>query len=249
LTIPRIYFPENVVKGERYKLGGQNLHYLKSVLRMRDGDRLFLFDGEGFESEALIRALTARDVTVEIVKKERVADKAVRITLFQGLPKANKMDFIVRKATELGVDTIVPFTSARTIPRISPEMAVLRTSRWQKIATEAARQCGSPSVPKIKEIHSFAELMERSEGEALKLIFWEEEAEMGLKQVLQDKGHVREFSIVIGPEGGFLKEEIAKAMTYGFISVGLGRQILKVETAALAILSIIQYERGIFGNA
>jgi len=226
------------------------MHYVKSVLRMRNGDRLLLFDGEGFECEALIRDFTARNVTVEIVKKERVADKAICITLSQGLPKANKMDFIIRKATELGVDTIIPFHSARTIPRISPEMTILKTSRWQKIAHEAARQCGSSSVPEIREILSFAEVLRYPEGEALKIILWEEESETGLKQVLQDKGHegMKDFSIIVGPEGGFLKEEITKAMTYGFISVGLGRQILKVETAALAILSIIQYEKGIFSN-
>lgn len=226
------------------------MHYVKSVLRMRKGDRLFLFDGQGFECEALIRDFTVRNVTIEIIKKERVADKAICITLSQGLPKANKMDFIIRKAAELGVDTIIPFRSARTIPRILPEMTILKASRWQRIAHEAARQCGSSSIPEIREILSFAEVLKYPKGEALKIILWEEESETGLKQVLQDKGHegIKDFFIIVGPEGGFLKEEITKAMSYGFIPVSLGRQILKVETAALAVLSIIQYEKGIFSN-
>ncbi|MDI6777390.1 MAG: 16S rRNA (uracil(1498)-N(3))-methyltransferase [Syntrophales bacterium] len=246
MTIPRIYFPENVEKGDRCKLTEENLRYVKSVLRMRNGDRLLLFDGTGFECEALIRHFTPRDVTVEIVKKERLPDKAIRIALFQALPKANKMDFIIRKATELGVDTIIPFHSARAIPRLSPEMTILKTSRWQKIAHEAARQCGASSVPKIRKILSFAEVLRYPQGEALRIILWEGESETGLKQVLQNKGHegIKDFFIIIGPEGGFLQEEVDRAIAYGFIPVGLGRQILKVETAALAILSIIQYEKG-----
>ena len=276
MTVPRIYFPENVEKGDRCILGKENLRYVKSVLRMRNGDRLFLFDGTGFECEVLIRDFTARDVIVEIVKKERVQDKAISITLFQALPKANKMDFIIRKATELGVDTIIPFHSARSIPRLSPETAVLKTLRWQKIATEAARQCGAPGVPEIRKILSLAEALRYSQNPpsppfpenppsppfgkgglggfslegTLRIIFWEGESETGLRQVLRDKKHegIKDFIIVVGPEGGFLREEVDRAVALGFISVSLGRQILKVETAALAILSIIQYEKGIFNN-
>ena len=265
MTVPRIYFPENVEKGDRCILGKENLCYVKSVLRMRNGNRLFLFNGTGFECEALIRDFTARGVIVEIVKKERVADKAISITLFQALPKANKMDSIIRKAVELGVDTITPFHSARSIPRLSPETAVLKTLRWQKIAAEAARQCGASGVPEIRKILSLAEALSYSQNPpsppfpkggkggfsqkgALRIIFWEEESETGLKQVLQDKKHegIKDFIIVVGPEGGFLREEVGRAVALGFISVSLGRQILKVETAALAILSIIQYEKGIF---
>lgn len=237
-------------KGDRCILGKENLRYVKSVLRMRNGDRLFLFDGTGFECEALIRDFTARGVAVEIVKKERVADKAISITLFQALPKANKMDSIIRKAAELGVDTIIPFHSARSIPRLSPETAVLKTLRWQKIAAEAARQCGASGIPEIRKILSLAEVLGYSQEGALRIIFWEEESETGLKQVLRNKKHegIKDFIIVVGPEGGFLREEVDRAVALGFISVSLGRQILKVETAALAILSIIQYEKGIFNN-
>ncbi len=235
-------------KGDRCILGEENLRYVKSVLRMRNGDRLFLFDGTGFECEAFIRDFTARGVIVEVVKKEKVADKAISINLFQALPKANKMDSIIRKAAELGVDTIIPFHSARSIPRLSPETAVLKKLRWQKIAAEAARQCGASGVPEIRKILSLAEALGYSQEGALRIIFWEEESETGLKQVLRDKKHegIKDFVIVVGPEGGFLREEVDRAAALGFISVSLGRQILKVETAALAILSIIQYEKGIF---
>jgi 16S rRNA (uracil1498-N3)-methyltransferase len=250
LTIPRLYFPEKVEKGERRVLGGENLHYVKSVLRMRNGDRLFLFDGAGCESEALIREFTARGVIVEIVKKEeeKVRDEAVKITLFQALPKANKMDSIIRKGTELGVDAIIPFHSVRSIPRLSPETALIKRSRWQKIAAEAARQCCRSRMPEIGGILSFAEVLGFSQEGALRIIFWEGESETGIRQVLKDERHegIKDFVVIIGPEGGFLKEEVDMAVAKGFISVGLGRQILKVETASLTILSILQYEKGIF---
>ena len=248
MTIPRIYFPEKLRIGDRCKLRKEDLRYVKSVLRMRNKDRLLLFDGNGFECEALIRHLTPRDVTVEIVKKERLPEKAIHITLFQALPKANKMDFIIQKATELGVDTIIPFRAARSIPKLAPEAAVLKTLRWQKIAIEAARQCGSSGVPEIREILSLAEALRYAKGKALRIILWEEESKTALRQVLRDKSRIKDFFIIIGPEGGLLREEVAMAVAEGFISVSLGRQILRVETAALAILSIIQYEKGIFSG-
>ncbi|MDO8784947.1 MAG: 16S rRNA (uracil(1498)-N(3))-methyltransferase [Syntrophales bacterium] len=252
MTIPRLYFPEKVEKGDRRVLDRENLNYLKSVLRMKSGDRLFLFDGAGCESEALILDFTARGVSVEIVKKEeeKTQDKAVSITLFQALPKANKMDSIVRKGTELGADAIIPFHSARSIPRLSPETALLKTSRWRKIAAEATRQCGRSRMPEIGKILSLFEVLEYSPGGGLRIIFWEGETETGLRQVLRDERHegIKEFVLVVGPEGGFLREEVDMATAGGFISVGLGRQILKVETASLAILSILQYEKGIFNS-
>lgn len=250
MTVPRIYLPDSVGKGGLCILGKQNLRYVKTVLRMSKGDHLILFDGTGWEYEAIIKQFSADGITVEISKKEKIPDKDLKITLFQALPKANKMDFIIQKATELGADRIVPFQSARSIPRLSAEKARLKISRWHSIAQEAARQCGRADVPEVMEIFSFEEMLSYSKREALKIIFWEEESERGAKQVLRDEKYsaVKDISVVIGPEGGFSKEEVDSAVVKDFISVSLGRNILKVETAALTILSIIQYEKGVFGG-
>ena len=250
MTVPRIYFSGNIRKSAHCKLGGESLRYVKSVLRMRMGDHLILFDGTGWEYETVIRHFFADGVSVEILKKDRIPDKGVKITLFQSLPKANKMDFIIQKATELGVDRIVPFESARSIPQLTMDKARLKMTRWLTIATEAARKCGRSDIPEIKGILSFDEMLIEGDREELKIIFWEEESERGIKQVLRNEkyGGVKDISVIIGPEGGFSKEEVDRAVEKGFLSVSLGKNILKVETAALTIVSIIQYEKGIFGR-
>ena len=250
MTVPRIYFPGIMGKGELCDLGGENLRYIKSVLRMKKGDHLILFDGAGWEYETVIENFSAAGISVEVLKKNRIQDDAPRITLFQALPKANKMDSIVQKATELGACRIIPFRSARSIPRLTADKARARVSRWRSIATEAARQCGRADIPELNDVLSFEEALASAEGGVLKIIFWEEEAERGIKNLLREKRceGARDISVVVGPEGGFSKAEVESAVRSGFISVSLGKNILKVETAAVTILSIIQYELGIFGG-
>ncbi len=250
MTVPRIYFPRNMEKGDLSKLGGENLRYVKSVLRMKKGDHLILFDGTGWEYETVIKQIIADGISVEVLKKDRMPDKVVNITIYQALPKANKMDFIIQKATELGADRIVPFQSARSVPRLTADKARFKIARWRNIATEAARQCGRADIPEVEGILSYEDVIACPERENLKIIFWEEESARGIKQVLRDEKYngVKDIVVIIGPEGGFAKEEVDSAVDKGFISVSLGRNILKVETAALTILSIIQYEKGIFGE-
>jgi 16S rRNA (uracil1498-N3)-methyltransferase len=248
--VPRIYFPGIVGKGDLCEIGGENLRYVKSVLRMKKGDHLILFDGAGWEYETVIKNFSAHGINAEVLRKNRIKNDAPRITLFQSLPKANKMDYIIQKATELGVCRVIPFRSARSVPQLTADRASARVSRWQSIATEAARKCGRADIPEIKDVLSFEAALASAGGESLKIIFWEEEAERGIKYLLRDKRceGARDISVIVGPEGGFSKEEVDSAVRRGFISVSLGKNILKVETAAVTILSIIQYEFGIFGG-
>jgi 16S rRNA (uracil1498-N3)-methyltransferase len=160
------------------------------------------------------------------------------------------MDSIVQKATELGAHRIIPFRSARSVPQLTADKALARVLRWRSIATEAARQCGRADIPEVNDVLSFEEMLASAEDGTLKIIFWEEESERGIKKLLRDKRYedARDISVIIGPEGGFSKEEVESAVRSGFISVSLGKNILKVETAAVTILSVIQYEVGIFGG-
>jgi 16S rRNA (uracil1498-N3)-methyltransferase len=217
---------------------------------MKTGDRLILFDGAGWEYETVIQEFLSDGIAVDVLRKVKVPDRNIKIELYQALPKAGKMDFIVQKATELGADKIIPFLSSRSIPQLTAEKATLKISRWLTIASEAAKQCGRADIPEISDILSFNKMLAYPEKEALKIFFWEEESEKGIKDVLHDMKHemVKRIAVVIGPEGGFAREEVRKAVEMGFISVSLGRNILKVETAALTILSIIQYEKGIFSG-
>ena len=247
MTTPRLYYPGALTVGDHCSLVEDHLHYIRSVQRMKPGSRLFLFDGRGQEYAAVIMDISEEQAVVEIISKDRAPARPARITLIQALPKAQKMDFIVQKATELGVDEILPFHSERSIPRLTSEKARLKTERWRKIAHEAARQCRRSDVPEIPDIHIFPDVLKVVEPNALKMIFWEGESRLGLKDVLQKSSNPRVFSIIVGPEGGLAPEEVDAAKASGFVSVSLGKQILKLETAAVAILAILQYEVCLLG--
>jgi 16S rRNA (uracil1498-N3)-methyltransferase len=145
---------------------------------------------------------------------------------------------------------IIPFIAARSVSRIADEKIMSKTARWQKIAREAARCCRSSQITDVLPVASMESLLNHADKQALKMIFWEEEDQTSIKDIFSDHtwNQVKNIFIIIGPEGGFSRDEIQQAKDAGFISVSLGRQILKVETAALAIISIIQYEKGIFSK-
>jgi 16S rRNA (uracil1498-N3)-methyltransferase len=174
----------------------------------------------------------------------------VRITLAQALPKGDKMEFIVQKATELGAARVIPFRSSRTIPRRTEERAAKRLERWRRIAAEAAEQCGRGDVPEIAETVSYAEALGMARPGSVKILFWESETEHSVREILktEEVRSSKEFFLVVGPEGGLSGEEAQTAREAGFLTASLGRLVLRVETAALAILAIFQYECGLIGT-
>ena len=250
LTLPRIYSSETLQNSATCLLGTDNLRYLKTVLRLKSGDKIIVFDGFGHEFEARIEDFSASGVNVCLGAKIPQMDKPVCITLAQAIPKAGKMDLIVKTAAELGADVIIPFTAARSVSRIEGEKAGAKVARWQKIVQEAARCSRSPQLAAIEPVLSFADMLSRATADARKLIFWEEEDQQTIRDILNNKrvADAVHYFIVVGPEGGLSRDEVAQARESGFISVSLGKRILKVETAAAAILSIIQYEKGIFSQ-
>lgn len=250
MTIPRIYCPDAIENKEICKLGPDNYKYLKQVLRLKPGSKIYVFDGFGQEFAAVIKSFSSDGVCVELGERIPAAGKEIRISLAQAIPKANKMDLIAKSAAELGADVIIPFTAARSVSRITGDKALSKVARWQKIAREAARCCRGSQITEISSPTSFANMLSQASSKSYKIIFWEEESQKSIKDALTDKKLrlINDFFIIVGPEGGFSKDEIIKAKEAGFISVSLGKQILKVETAAAAIISIIQYEKGIFSN-
>lgn len=250
MTTPRIYFPHIPEDTHIIDLGEENLRYLKTVLRLKKGSRLVLFDGTGYEYGAVIRDFDAHEISVEILGKEKIDVSGLNITLAQSLAKSAKMDFIVQKATELGVTRIIPFVSDRSIPRLSESKSAARISRWRKITVEASRQCKRITIPVITDMLSFRDMLELSHKGDLRIIFWEEETERGLKDILRNADKVVDnMFLIVGPEGGFSREEVEEAIHGGFVSATLGKYILRTETVGLTILSIVQYERGILGSA
>jgi 16S rRNA (uracil1498-N3)-methyltransferase len=205
LTIPRIYSPNALENKSTCELGPDNLKYLKQVMRLKQGDKIYVFDGFGQEFEAVIKDFYPKTVFIELGKKIPPADKEISITLAQAIPKASKMDTIVKSAAELGADVIIPFEGTRSVSRITGEKSPLKVARWQKIAGEAARCCHSSHIAKVSEVLSFADMLTSASSDALRLIFWEEESQKTVKDMLTDKSFAvaKNFFIVIGPEGGF----------------------------------------------
>jgi 16S rRNA (uracil1498-N3)-methyltransferase len=246
VTIPRLYLPRPLETGAVCFAAADQARYLKTVLRMKEGDPLLIFNGTDWEYEAVIRRQTAEGMELEITGRQRLPAAGIHVTLCQAVPKAEKMDGIIRHATELGAERIVPFLAERSIPHWRPEQLPRKRERWQKIAVEASRQCGRSDIPEVGEIVTFERMLRDVPESGLRLIPWEEETTTGIREILRDpaRAGVTEFILVIGPEGGFSTEEIVQARRVGFLSVSLGKRVLRVETASLAVIAILQYEKG-----
>jgi len=212
-------------------------------LRLGTGDSFYAFDGEGNRYRMRILEATSRSLRAEVLESlPPEPPPEVAVTLAVGLPKADKMDFILEKATELGCSRVIPFRSSRTIPRPDPGDAGKRLLRWERIALSAAKQCGSGRVPAISPLLSYHDAL-RSCGEAEgKVIFYEGEGRFGLKGVFSRLGKISSVALLIGPEGGFSEDEVLEAEGAGFLRAGLGTRILRVETAAVAALSMAMYQ-------
>jgi 16S rRNA (uracil1498-N3)-methyltransferase len=249
--IPRIYSPPIHEGRDTVELAEDTVRYLRTVLRLGRGDEILLFDGTGWEYRGVIDRLEGREGTARITARRHTPlEIPVRITLAQALPKGDKMEFIVQKATELGAARVIPFRSSRTIPRRTEERAAKRLERWRRIAAEAAEQCGRGDVPEIALTVSYAEALGMARPGSVKILFWESETERSIRAVLksEEARSAREFFLVVGPEGGLSGEEAQMAREAGFLTASLGRLVLRVETAALAILAIFQYECGLIGT-
>lgn len=224
-------------------LTGSEAHHLRNVLRLKTGGRLTLFDGTGTTYEGMIATLEP-EVTVDITTINPEDFSRPRLHLAQALIKTKKNELVVQKATELGVDSIVFFTSRYCSTDIPSEN---KQERWQRIAMESCKQCNRPSPPEIRPVISFEECVRSAKDHDLKIIFWEETADRNLG-VLREKILAKtpgSIFFIIGPEGGLTDEEVAVAKEHGFLSVTLGKQILRAETASIAAASILQF---ILGN-
>jgi len=255
VTRPRIFLDPLPAPGETRTLDESQSHYLKNVLRLRDGEGIVASDGRGAECNAVVSFVAAgtsgaSGASLKVLGRTIRRAAAIPIVLAQSVPKGDKMDGIIRQVVELGVRRIVPFRSARSIPRLSADKAAARTARWQRIAEEAARQTGRAHIPEVTGILSFEEMLRTDLPEgACRLIFWEEERRAGLRETLDAGAGAPAFCLVVGPEGGLTTEEVDLAREAGFVSVSLGRNVLKVETAAPAIVAVLQYATGGLGTA
>lgn len=223
-------------------LHGENAHHAGRVLRLRPGESVTLCDGKGTDFDCTIE-LVEKDAVVCRVQSSHPAETEPkqRLTLFMALPKGDKMDFIVQKAVELGVREIVPYLSKKCVSR--PDKTEKKVERWQKIALEAAKQCGRGYLPAVGAVIPFEQAAAQAAQSETALFFYEHEKQTGLRDALAD-GVGETVSLLIGPEGGFAPEEAALAVDAGLKSVSLGTRILRCETAPVAALAAVLYAGG-----
>jgi len=235
--------PAQISEG-RVRFSRGQTHQIARVLRMRPGDALAVFDGTGAEHEAELIALDAGEATALLKGIRATApEPALRLILLQGLPKSEKMELIVQKATELGIHRIVPLLCARSVPKGSA-----RIPRWRIIAREAAEQSGRAVVPMIDDPVSFTAFFAAQGGPGLRgIALWEDEEKRGLREALGLVSHAGRLHVLVGPEGGLAPDEVALAGDQGLVTASLGQRTLRTETATLVALSIIQYELGDLG--
>jgi len=238
----RFFLPQNQIHGQFAKIDGPELDHLRRVLRFKPGDLITVFDETGWEHEAVIRSVVGAQGEVEIIRSYQAQrESPLRLTLAVGLTKGEKIDFVVEKATELGVQTIVPFASAHAVPKLDERKIAGRTERWRKIALSATKQCGRIQVPDVLPLMTFKDMLIQAQPEAAKLLCWERETEQSLRQAHEKLGDLSALLIAVGPEGGFSPIEAEMARQHGFERVHLGRRILRAETAAIAALSLVQF--------
>jgi 16S rRNA (uracil1498-N3)-methyltransferase len=238
---PRFFISLDQVSSPRISIVGEDVRHIATVLRMQTGDELLLCDGKGTEYAVKITRVERSGITTEIIGQSKRELRYPRITLGQGLPKSDKMDLIVQKATELGVAGIVPLVTERAIVKVRDEEK--RIARWQKIAREAAMQSNRPDMPKVLPIRRLDDYLRALDTapRTLLLLPWEEGTEP-IRNVLRRNPEIQNIVVLIGPEGGFSTTEAESAKTRGFHPVSLGPNILRTETAAIAVLGMLGYE-------
>ncbi|RJX29758.1 MAG: 16S rRNA (uracil(1498)-N(3))-methyltransferase [Desulfurivibrio sp.] len=233
----RFFIEPRAIDGPRATLAGPEAHHLRHVLRLTAGEEIELFDGSGTIYRAKIDQL-GKAVELAIISRQRFSPGTPALFLAQGLLKGRKMDFLVQKATELGVTGFLPFHSAFcAVPALIKDA---KSSRWEKIIMEACKQCGRPIPLQMAAVSDFGTLLAATAHHPCKLIFWEKETATRLAGLAPLPPHPSIIALV-GPEGGFADTEIEQAVQAGFTPVSLGRQILRAETAALSVMAILQY--------
>lgn len=234
---------------------GQDARHIVRVLRLGPGDEIEVVDGTGAERRGLITWAASDEVQLTLAEGNDVCrEPSVFISLLQGVPKGDKMDEVIRRNTEVGVGRFVPVVTERTVARPDPTAAPRRVERWRRIAREAAKQSGRQRVPDVLDIMSFQEALafirlsaEACAGEGddhLTIMPWELERSRGIREVLRERSGARDIFVLIGPEGGFSREEVGQAVECGAVTCGLGPRILRTETAGLVVASVILYEAG-----
>jgi 16S rRNA (uracil1498-N3)-methyltransferase len=243
----RFFVTTSVEPGAAFDLDGPQAHQITKVLRLEPGARIVVLDGQGWEYEVVLREVHAKQVRGEAVTRRAAGgEPRTRVTLFQSLLARDKVEWVLQKATEVGVAEIVPVVTERSLVRETRRFKPERRERWCRILIEAAEQSHRGRVPELSEPVTLAQALDRAETLDRALIACPHTDSPSLAERLSGLPEAPVLGLFIGPEGGFSPAEIQSAQTQGVLPIGLGRRILRTETAAIVAASLILYECGEF---
>lgn len=248
----RFFVDSEYISDDTVAINSRDARHIARVLRLRPGDCIQVVDSAGRELEVELEHVsdTRAAGTIRSVTERVSTIPGVSITLVQGIPKGDKMDFIVQKCTELGVTRFMPVTTSRSVSKPDEKSCGRKGERWRRIAAEAAKQCGTGKSPEVCDVvslqHALAVLVD--EGTTI-LLPWELETDRSLRAAF-DGGLAHcdgRLAMVVGPEGGFSQDEVEFAVELGVVTVSLGKRILRTETAGMAVAAVLMYELGELG--
>lgn len=241
--MPKFFIKKEDIKDNTVVISGQDATHISRVLRTEVGETLTLCDGRGFDFFAEVTAITKEEVSLKI--KETLpctAEPEISVTLFQGIPKQGKMDYIIEKCTELGISRIVPVSTKRSVVKIDDKKSeAKKLERWRKIAAESVKQCGRGTIPEITDVLTMSQAIEFSKSLDLTIAAYECERDTSIKSVLTGKVP-KTIGVFIGPEGGLDDKEVENLKASDIETVTLGARILRTETAGHTVLTAIMYE-------
>lgn len=241
--MPRFFIDKNDIVSAHAIITGDDAHHISKVLRMKPKEKITLCDGDGFDYEADILNIDKSSVEVRILNKTATkSEPDIDVVLFQGIPKSGKMEYIIQKCTELGINKIVPCIMDRCVVKLNKNDIKKKTQRYQSVALAAAKQSGRGKVPKIEDALSFDEALISIKQNDLYFVPYENETGFTLKDLLKKSSNAKSIAFIIGPEGGISEREIEKITKEEISTVTLGERILRTETAGAAVLAMIDYE-------
>lgn len=237
----KFFIENNQIDNNQIIISGNDKNHIANVLRMKKDEKILITNKDTSETyECKIISINKNDVVCSIIKKdESIKESNVKIDLYQGIPKSDKMEYIIQKSVELGVNRIFPVNMKNCIAKIKDEDK--KNNRWQKISESAAKQCKRNIIPSIERSVSMDFLYENIKNYDLVIVAYENEENKTIKDILKNKD-VKKIAIIVGPEGGLSEEEVLNLINNGAKVASLGKRILRTETAPIAILSMIIYE-------
>ena len=239
----RFFSDASLSVGNELCIDGSDARHISKVLRLSSGDEIIVCDKDGFDCECTISSVSDSEVFVCV--KNRIPNPTephICVSLYQGVPKGDKLDTVTQKCAELGASVIAPVAMKRSVAIIKD--SAKRQDRMQKIAHEASKQCQRAKVPEVKEVMTFKDAVKEAANADLCLLPYEEEKSVSIKEILKNADGINSVSIFIGPEGGFDPSEVEYAKSFGFKTVSMGPRILRTETAPLAAITAVMYELG-----